>query len=540
VIDVLQAYYRTHGYLTAQVDTPRFEFQDDTARIVLRVDEGPRFTVGSIAVAGNTVFETAALVSQLPLVAGTPFVPATAEHALAQVRDRYWARGYNDVRVDYELATNRVAGQVGVAFSIVEGKQNVIADITVAGNDRVSDRLVRAQMQLSPAEPLDLGALARSRRRLYGTGAFSLVDINRREIPGGNDTAQQPIQLDVDVKEVPPFQLRYGASYDTERGIGGILDLTNRNSLGGAREVGLRYRYDGQVTDVRVYVNQPELTYRYETTVSLYFREELNPPTELTDPFETSRKGGSIQQQRKLRNRYLWMYGYKLERAHTLTPTPTGTIDDAVTVSPLTSTLTREARDVVLDATRGSFLSQAFSYSPSWLGSDQPYVKYYGQYFRYFPLQSERQDPVTSASIRPRLVFATGVRLGLAWGLGNPVPRTERFFAGGSSTMRGYEQNTVGPITPERFALGGEALLVLNNEIRMPIVSIFDGVVFTDIGNVYDRVSRFSLTDLRQSAGVGLRVRTPWLLLRGDYGYVLDPRPDEPRSEFYISIGQAF
>ena len=50
-------------------------------------------------------------------------------------------------------------------------------------------------------------------------------------------------------------------------------------------------------------------------------------------------------------------------------------------MSPLTSTFTRETRDEVLDATRGALISQAFSYSPAWLGSDATFLKYYGQYF---------------------------------------------------------------------------------------------------------------------------------------------------------------
>jgi len=130
--------------------------------------------------------------------------------------------------------------------------------------------------------------------------------------------------------------------------------------------------------------------------------------------------------------------------------------------------------------------------------------------------------------------------MGLSKGFGGQeVPRAERFFAGGSTTIRGFEQNTVGDIEA-RQPTGGQAMLVINNEIRFPVVSIFDGVGFVDIGNVYRRVSDFSLTNIRKTAGVGLRVRTPWFLLRLDYGLKLDREPEETRGRFFFSIGQAF
>jgi outer membrane protein insertion porin family len=550
VTELLERYYREQGYLSAEIDEPRFEYQDVIARVVLTVREGPKYAVRQLTIAGNTVYPTDLLTSQLPLLAGQPYLPMAAENSLDKIRDLYWAKGYNDVRSDYSLVQDRASGQVDVSFTINEGRQSVIAGISIGGNDRVSDHLVQEQIQLVDAQPLDLSALARSRRNLYNTGAFSVVDIQRQDIPesgstdGSDGTPQEkPVAINVQVREVQPLQIRYGASYDTERGVGGIFDISNRNSLGGAREIGLSSRYDRQLHEGRLYLNQPALTYLPKTTGSIYFREELNPPTELTDPFDTSRKGVSIQQETKLRNLYVLTYGYKLERVHTLTPLLSGGIlDEALTVSPVTSTLTRETRDEILDASRGAFLSHAFSYSPGFLGSDQPFMKYLGQYFHYFPLRPPERKPFTNEIVRPRLVYATGIRLGLAKGIGGVglVPRSERFYAGGSATLRGFAQNAVGSIGPDRIPVGGEAMLILNNEIRMPLVSILDGVVFVDIGNVYDRISNMSLTDLRKSTGVGLRVRTPWVLLRGDYGVVIAPRPGEPRSRFYFSIGQAF
>jgi outer membrane protein assembly factor BamA len=142
------------------------------------------------------------------------------------------------------------------------------------------------------------------------------------------------------------------------------------------------------------------------------------------------------------------------------------------------------------------------------------------------------QEPFTNEIRRPRLVFATGARLGLS---GRRGADERAFYAGGSTTLRGFEQNAVGPIGVNHVPAGGNAVLVLNNELRMPLVRIMDGVLFADVGNVFPKVSDFSLTDLRQTAGVGIRLRTPWVLLRSDCRFVLDPRPSEVRRRWYFS-----
>jgi outer membrane protein assembly factor BamA/autotransporter translocation and assembly factor TamB len=568
VTELLKRYYRDQGYLAVEIDQPKIEYQGSTARVVLAVREGAKFMVRHVATKGNKVWGTEALLQLLPVSEGEPFLPSAAERALDKLRTLYWPLGYNDVRSDYSLVQDKMAGLVDVTFTIAEGPQSVVGDIQVRGNQRITEKLVRRELEVVAGQPLDLSALAKSRRNLYDTGAFSVVNINqvdpdRREnreadaaggSVGGPQTSEQaaqaddnppngqkPVPLNVVVREVQPLQLRYGASYDTERGIGGILDVSQHNWLGGARVIGLQSRYDRQLKDGRIYINQPALSsLPISTTGSVYFREDLSPPSEITRAFIANRKGASIQQEVKLLDAYVWSWGYRYEHARTLEPVAGVLIGDAQTVSPLTSTVTRETRDDALDATKGAFLSQAFAFSPGWLGSDLPYMKYFGQYFRYFALRPPQRKPLTNEILRPRLVFASGVRIGLAKGIGGEVPMTERFFAGGSVSMRGFAQNAVGPIGLNGIPNGGNAMLVINNELRTPLFKMFDGVVFTDIGNVYPLISDFSFADIRESAGVGLRVRTKWFLLRGDYGVVLDPRPGERRSRFYFSIGQAF
>ncbi len=559
VTELLRRYYREEGYLVAEVDTPRIAYDGTLARVVLEVREGPKFMVGVVSVSGNRVIGSPALLAELPVVPGEPFAPLAAANAQDRIRRLYWGRAYNDVESAYELRTNRDTGIVDVAFTIQEGAKSIVAGVVIDGNDRTGTRLVREQVALQTGQPLDLSTLGNSRRQMYDTGAFSIVDITRTPVvatdrPATDPAAsprvrlqdvpahgEKPVRLDVVVREVQPFQVRYGASYDTERGLGGILDVSNRNSLGKAREIGLRTRYAARLREARLYMGQPSLRYApTQTSASVYYREERNTESALLDAFNFDRYGASIQRERTLRNAYVWSYGYRYERARKFSAPGTSVLDETVAVAPLTSTFTRESRDEILDASTGSFTAHAFSYSPGWLGADRAYVKYSGQFLRYFALQPPTRKRFTNEVLRPRLVYAVGARVGLARGMGGEVPAAERFYAGGSTTLRGFAPNAVGPIGLDRIPTGGDMMLVLNNEIRVPLVGIFDGVGFLDTGNVFRRVTDFSFVDLRNTVGVGLRLRTPWLLIRGDYGVVLDPRPGEGRSRVYVSVGQAF
>ncbi|MEO8074932.1 MAG: BamA/TamA family outer membrane protein, partial [Acidobacteriota bacterium] len=127
------------------------------------------------------------------------------------------------------------------------------------------------------------------------------------------------------------------------------------------------------------------------------------------------------------------------------------------------------------------------------------------------------------------------------------LPASERFFAGGDTTIRGFTLDTVGAantISPTGFPRGGNALLLMNGELRFPVWKDFGAVVFVDGGNVFDRASEFDLGELRGSSGFGLRYRSPIGPIRLDIGFKMDRRTFAGNLEsghaFHFSIGQAF
>jgi outer membrane protein assembly factor BamA len=172
-------------------------------------------------------------------------------------------------------------------------------------------------------------------------------------------------------------------------------------------------------------------------------------------------------------------------------------------------------------------MSSTFEYGVSALGSDLRFAKYFYQqnYYR---------------SLGHNLVFATSGRLGLGAGFDQDLIPSEKFFAGGGNSVRGYRQDSLGPVSLFGDSTGGNGLLIFNEELRFPIGWRFRGVAFFDAGNAFATIGDISLRDLRAGVGGGLRVQTPFALLRGDIGTPVSARPGEQRIQWFFSIGQSF
>lgn len=540
VTELLTSYYREHGFLTAKVEQPRYELdkRTGTGKTVIPVTEGPKFRIGQVKFEGNETYSNAQIATRAALYSGEAYLPKLQQEAEDRVREFYLNNGFSDVSVQATSNQDPSAGIVNLDFQIVEKKQRVVKQIQISGNRDTSKSLVRKQLALAPGQVLSNEKLGKSLTRLYETGAYLDVDIQPQELPatGGLKANQEPVRLLVKVREVPPWDLSYGGYYDTDRGPGAVVDLANHNLLGGARTIGLRVRYDDLFREARLYLLQPELNKYFPKAELAVFANR-----DQRDAFVTKRIGFSFQQEKSLKSDYVLTYGYRLEQATTISLDPTDTsLNSEERIAPLTVSLTRETRDDVLDATRGLFLSNALELGTKYLGSGTHFMRYVGQYFQYVPLSRRVRVPFSRVP-RSRWVWASAIRLGLGGGFGGQeLDPSLRFFAGGGTTIRGFAQDEVGPKDSLGQPVGGNAALILNQEIHFPIYKIVEGAAFLDVGNVYPTISDFNPLDVRSAAGLGLRLRTPIVLLRLDYGIKLDRKPGESFGQLFFSIGQAF
>ena len=547
----LESLYRGAGLLAASVDVGEPVFDGDTASLPITVQEGPLFRISEVTLEGVNSRPGPEAWAVLGLEPGIVFSEAGVQEARVRLDSSYRSAGFNAVTVVADATMDRDAGAVAVKVVVEEGPRQVLEDVAVSGARRTHPGIIDRALQLDVGEPVDLADWYGARRRLYNSGVFRSVSIDVEPLDPTPPLAQalepariEPVRAQVSLEEWPSFRLRYGlqilnetnptreVSPDSGGGaLGFSSDLTHRNFLGRAATLGVAFRSDSVLRVVRGFTSTPSM-FGLPITSSLFVsrsREHFGDESIL--PFISDESAVTAEQRLRPASNVLVSYGYNFERNHTfeedLDPDDPFPFDLTVAIARLNTIAVIDTRDDLVDATRGWFHSSSFEYAARGLGSDLRFAKYFARqnYYRRLPRD---------------IVLASGASVGLGWAFDQELIPSERFFAGGANSVRGYAEDALGPRNIFGDPAGGDALFELSQEIRFPVVGMFRGVGFVDAGNVFPSISDFSFTNLKGGTGLGLRAETPFALLRLDFGMPFSRESGDPGGVWYFSFGQKF
>jgi outer membrane protein assembly factor BamA/autotransporter translocation and assembly factor TamB len=555
----LAALYRSEGYLNAAVRLSEIGLEGSVATRSISVTEGEPFHVREIRIEGVGALSASDIATVSGLAPGGMFSEGLIERARRAITAAYRKQGFNSVGITVRSEAARERPEVDVAIEVEEGAQQRLRDVVTKGLARTRPGLVSRALQLEPGQPVDLTAWSNARRRLYETGMFRSVDIEPEPMaPAGAEASvpnEQPTRATVTIEEWPPVRLRYGLEVqdrqssagdagravvpEPESGggrsfdVGVASDLGMRSLFGRAISAGVAGRYTRDFRAARTYVTTPSM-FGLPIISNIFLsrsREALGEAADRTmRKFVTDISSLTLEQRTRPRPDLEVSYRYGFEHNHTfdLQPDPDNPLpfDVPVTVARLATTVLFDTRNDLVDARRGWFHSSDFEYSPTSLGSDVRFVKY---------LLQQRYYRTTG-----RVVVAGAARVGLASAFGQFLIPSERFFAGGGNSVRGYAEEVLSPQDVLGSAIGGTALIVLNGEARFPVFKMVRGVGFFDAGRAFEGVKAITLRDLSAGTGVGLRVETPVVLLRVDFGLPLDGSSGPRRGRWFFSVGQAF
>ncbi|HSW39507.1 MAG TPA: translocation/assembly module TamB domain-containing protein, partial [Acidobacteriota bacterium] len=251
-VDFLKRYYNNRGFLEAEIQLPRLRHDSASGagEILIPIYEGRLFTIGELEFSGNKAFSYTQLWRVIPTSSGSVYNPDSLRDSVRAMESLYHGRGYNDVTITYQVMRDAVNAIADLTFFITERRQSIIGDIVIEGNKSTSQHFVTRQLDFQAGEILDFKRINETRRRLFATGIYASVDFQIEEIlPAAPDSPQKQMHVRVILRETQPYRLQYGLFYDTERSIGGLMEVQNLSLAGRAANLGLRLRYDSDLRE---------------------------------------------------------------------------------------------------------------------------------------------------------------------------------------------------------------------------------------------------------------------------------------------------
>ncbi len=580
-------FYHQRGFALADVKSAVNELDpprpgEGLVRPSIVINEGSRSVFGDVLITGNVQVPAAELRPLVKINSGDPYYEPRLVEAHDALTLEYLNRGFASAVVTVSPTASDDHTRVALVFTIQEGPQTIVDHVMIVGNLHTKPDVILRELQFKPGGPLGLQDQFESRRRLSALGLFRRVRITELTHGSGNEH-----DVLVTVEEAPATTIGYGGGAEAsqrarasttdqpeehfEIAPRGFFDIGRRNLFGANRSVSLYTRVslgpknapddpavDGtglEVSEYRVVgtYRQPRWFGANDLTVTSVVEQGQRTT------FNFRRRGLNMDLVRRLTPATRVSGRYSLSSTRTfeerLSEEDQATIDrlfPQVRLSGFSGAMVRDTRDDQLDPSRGLFVSGEGTLAARTLGGQVGFMKTFVQGFAFHRLAASR-----------RIIVATRAALGLADGFerevqtvddnGQPIttivddlPASERFFAGGDTTIRGFSLDRVGTTGPNGtiaangFPTGGNAVLLLSGELRVPVWHDLGAVGFVDGGNVYRRVTEMDLSQLRGSVGFGLRYRSFIGTVRVDLGFKLDRRPNEHLTALHFSLGQAF
>jgi outer membrane protein insertion porin family len=531
-LDRVRAFYLDNGYLDVKVGEPEIRVIEAKRKleVTIRVEEGPQYRVGEVKVTGNTVFATDDLLRLLQIAKRGVFSRETLQRDMLVVTDRYSERGYLFADVAPVINTDRVSHIVDVGLDISEGKQVFVERVEISGNTKTRDKVIRREIGLVEGDLFNSRVLARSRQNLTNLGYFEDVKVDTRR-----GTAEDRVDIDVAVKEKPTGSFSIGAGFSSIDGVLGAGSISQNNFLG----LGQRISFSGQLGS-----NANRFVLRFqdphildtETSFDLSLYNQRLLFQDFTG-FDQDSKGGSLTLARRILGELIGSVTYKYEEVEIFNVSQ-ALIDDPNNIfirpgSTITGSvgvgLALDLRDNRRDPTRGFTGTTSYQLAAKFFGGQNEFNKLTFDLGYYHPLFWK-----AVGHIRGNLIVVEPFG-------DKPLPTQERVFLGGTNTVRGFRTYTLSPRDASGNRIGGNKAIWFNNELLFPIYEALGikGLLFIDAGNVYLEGETLSL-DLRPTAGAGIRVATPFGLVRVEIGFNLDRRAGESSDAVHLTVGSVF
>ena len=529
----LKEFYNQRGYIDFKVEIARGDLLPDISGFNLNfiVKEGKRYTVNDLVIESSLINDNKKkiLLKEIYLKKEEYFNSRALDESIKFLVDEFELLGFNFIRVFPKIKKDK--NLVNILFSIKEGSEKYINKITIIGNTRTNDNVIRRELSLLEGDPFNKSKLTTSISALRRLGYFQSVNYRLDEIDSNL------IDIILDVKETNTGSVSFGVGYSSLNNTSFSFGLNEKNFLGEGKKVRLQADLSEKKSTYNIGVTEPYFLDRHLSLYGDIFNQE------------TENKKGDIKSSSSgfgfgigFTNESLTQsFKYKLSTSETTTSSTstaaseTGEEGIEIITSSITHSISKDTRDSYFNPTSG--YNWKFSNTVAGIGGDATFYKSILNSRIYYPI--DYGDYVFG--------FKSGA--GFITAIDDKITSSNRFFLGGKK-LRGFDNGGLGPRdTGNNQAVGGNNFYNFSFELKsnkfMPEDTGLEWLVFSDIGSIWGtdyetNVKGFDDIEPRITSGFGLAMVTPIGPLQMIWGFPVQSQDYDIEENFQFSIGTSF
>ena len=504
-LELMNNHYLNFGYLDFKILNVNSTLNDnkDKLSIDIQISEGIQYKLGKVSFEGELGNQTAESLSDLLTIkSGDIFNRQSVVDDIQTFVDIYSDQGY--AFVDINPITQDFLDTVNVKINISLNKKVYINRITISGNTRTQDEVIRREIGISEGGLYSRSILRNSILKLRRLGYFSDVQMSASKVDGMPDK----IDLSFVVEETKTGTLSFSVSHSNNYGVSIGAGIQEKNIFGSGNTLNAELKVSESFNKISIYFQNPNYNNQNHSVSIGAFKSEINDDDVMQDSYEINTKGLNFG------------YGIPLTSSTRLNTGIEYAKNDISCGSSFSATgyeptqcATSSSDEVKLSINWSETTLNDYMYPTEGksnalgIGFATPLGDY-----RYFNINANH---TSYKPLRNDLTLKLTASLGLAKAYsGKELPFFKRYFGGGSGSVRGFGNKTLGPLYPNNSAKGGELSILGSANIIAPAY-FFDNndnmrmSAFIDTGNVYEKTSNIELGDLRMSAGIGFGYLSP-------------------------------